>query len=94
MTLTPPPPVTATKMRNFKRYPNRRLWDKDNGGYVTYPDIIEVVREGTHEVWIEDGPTGKDITIQVLLKAYVEMPGAPLSINRHLVCELIKRAAP
>jgi polyhydroxyalkanoate synthesis repressor PhaR len=53
------------------RYPNRRLYDKSQGKYVTLRDVQEKVRRGGTVV-VRDSKTGEDLTRTVLTQIILE----------------------
>jgi polyhydroxyalkanoate synthesis repressor PhaR len=60
-----PDPVPIT------RYPNRRLYDRGRGRYVTLPEIAELVRKGG-TVTVRDSKTGEDLTRSILTQIILE----------------------
>jgi polyhydroxyalkanoate synthesis repressor PhaR len=67
-----PPP---TRQTTIIRYPNRRLYDRSQGRYVTLQDIEDAVRQGV-TVTVRDSKTGEDLTrltlAQILLERHPE----------------------
>ncbi len=55
----------------IKRYGNRRLYNTETGSYVTYQDLIGVIRSG-HEIRVIDSTTKADVTKSVLIQAILE----------------------
>jgi polyhydroxyalkanoate synthesis repressor PhaR len=53
------------------RYPNRRLYDRSEGRYVTLRDVEEKVRRGL-TVTVRDSKTGEDLTRAVLTQILLE----------------------
>jgi polyhydroxyalkanoate synthesis repressor PhaR len=57
------------------RYPNRRLYDRSQGKYVTLQEIADAVRRGK-TVSVRDSRTGEDLTrlllTQIILEQYPE----------------------
>lgn len=53
------------------RYPNRRLYDRSQGRYVTLPEIAATVREGK-EVQVRDSRTNDDLTSVILTQIILE----------------------
>ena len=53
------------------RYPNRRLYDRSEGRYVTLQDVEEKVRRGL-TVTVRDSKTGEDLTRAVLTQILLE----------------------
>jgi polyhydroxyalkanoate synthesis repressor PhaR len=64
-----PEPVPIT------RYPNRRLYDRSRGRYVTLLEVADLVREGK-TVTVRDSKTGEDLThaflAQIILDQHPE----------------------
>src|SRR5581483_2832909 len=55
----------------IKRYGNRRLYNTETSSYVTYHDIINIVRAG-HDVQVIDSSTQDDVTKAVLIQAILD----------------------
>lgn len=55
----------------IKRYGNRRLYNTETKSYVTYQDIIAIVRSG-YDVRVIDSATEEDVTKAVLIQAILE----------------------
>jgi polyhydroxyalkanoate synthesis repressor PhaR len=53
------------------RYPNRRLYDRGQGKYVTLGEIEDIVRQG-RTVTIVDSKSGADLTRSVLTQIILE----------------------
>ena len=53
------------------RYPNRRLYDRSEGRYVTLQEVEEKVRRG-RTVTVRDSKTGEDLTRAVLTQILLE----------------------
>ena len=73
-------------MREFKKYPNRRLYDIQESKYVTVEDIRKIVLKGETIVVI-DSKSEKDLTRSVLLQIISEQEGEghePILTNRVL----------
>ena len=60
--------------RLFKKYPNRRLYDTKNSGYVNLDAIKDCILS-LEPVEIMDVQTGKDITPSVLLQIINKQQG-------------------
>jgi polyhydroxyalkanoate synthesis repressor PhaR len=78
-----------TEPVRITRYPNRRLYDRSRGRYVTLPEVADVVRRGT-DVVVQDSRTGEDLTrgvlTQILLELYPErMELFPVAILHYLI---------
>ena len=74
------PPTAKTETPNdqttpdcvvIKRYGNRRLYNTETKGYVTYQDIIAIVRSG-YDVRVIDSASDEDVTKAVLIQAILE----------------------
>ena len=73
-------------MREFKKYPNRRLYDIQESSYVTVEDIRKIVLRGDR-IRVLDSKTEKDLTRTVLLQIISEQEGEghePILTNRVL----------
>ena len=73
-------------MREFKKYPNRRLYDIQESCYVTVEDIRKIVLRG-ETITVHDSTTDKDLTRSVLLQIISEQEGEghePILTNRVL----------
>ena len=73
-------------MREFKKYPNRRLYDIQESCYVTVEDIRKIVLRG-ETITVHDSKTDKDLTRSVLLQIISEQEGEghePILTNRVL----------
>jgi polyhydroxyalkanoate synthesis repressor PhaR len=53
------------------RYPNRRLYDRSRGRYVTLEEVAELIRGGT-DVVVHDSKTGEDLTRTLLTQIILE----------------------
>ena len=53
--------------RIIKRYANRKLYDSKEGHYVTFDDVVQMIRKG-EEVRCIDKKTKNDITAWVLIQ--------------------------
>ncbi len=73
-------------MREFKKYPNRRLYDIEESRYVTVEDLRKIVLKGD-SISVVDSKTNKDLTRLVLLQIISEQEGEghePILTNRVL----------
>ena len=73
-------------MREFKKYPNRRLYDIAESRYVTVEDLRRLILSG-ESVSVVDSKSGKDLTRTVLLQIISEQEGEghePILTNRVL----------
>ena len=58
----------------LRRYPSRKLYNKNASSYVRLPEVAEMVRKGAN-IRVEDTETGEDVTRQVLLQIIMEQEG-------------------
>ena len=73
-------------MRDFKKYPNRRLYDIEESKYVTVEDIRKIILSG-ESISVVDSKTEKDLTRSVLMQIISEQEGEghePILTNRVL----------
>ena len=73
-------------MREYKKYPNRRLYDIQESKYVTVEDIRKLVLTG-ESISVVDSKTEKDLTRTVLMQIISEQEGEghePILTNRVL----------
>jgi len=71
-------------MREFKKYPNRRLYDLEESRYVTVDDVRKFILRG-ESIHVSDSKDGADITRQVLLQILSDQEAAghePVLTNR------------
>ena len=71
-------------MREFKKYPNRRLYDLDASKYVTVEDVRQVILQG-ESIRVIDSRDDEDITRSVLLQILTEQEvgrNEPILTNR------------
>jgi polyhydroxyalkanoate synthesis repressor PhaR len=67
------------QVRTIKTYPNRRLYDTANSGYITLADVKQMVLEGI-EFQVVDAKSGEDLTRAILLQIILdeESGGVPM----------------
>ena len=58
----------------LRRYPSRKLYNKNSSSYVRLPEVAEMVRKGAN-VRVEDTETGEDVTRAVLLQIIMDQEG-------------------
>src|SRR6478736_1047302 len=61
----------AKPIRIIKKYPNRRLYDTANSGYITLADVKQMVLEFI-DFQVIDAKTGDDLTRAILLQIILE----------------------
>ncbi|HVO88503.1 MAG TPA: polyhydroxyalkanoate synthesis repressor PhaR [Casimicrobiaceae bacterium] len=57
--------------RIIKKYPNRRLYDTANSGYITLADVRQMVLDGI-DFQVVDAKSGEDLTRTILLQIILE----------------------
>ena len=73
-------------MREFKKYPNRRLYDMEESRYVTVEDLRKILLQG-ESISVVDSKSGADLTRTGLLQIISEQEGEghePILTNRVL----------
>ena len=55
----------------IKRYGNRRLYNTETSSYVTYRDLLGIIRAG-HDIKVIDSSSKADVTKAVLMQAIAE----------------------
>lgn len=71
-------------MREFKKYPNRRLYDLEESQYVTVEDVRKFILRG-ESIHVIDSKDSTDITRQILLQILSDQEAAgrePVLTNR------------
>jgi len=57
----------ADPVRIIKKYPNRRLYDTANSGYITLADVRQMVLDGI-DFQVVDAKSGEELTRAILLQ--------------------------
>ena len=80
----------ATEIRTIKKYPNRRLYDTANSGYITLADVKQMVLEGI-AFQVMDAKTGEDLTRSILLQIILdeESGGVPM-FSSEMLSQMIR----
>ena len=63
--------MATTDTVRIRRYPNRRLYDRNTRSYVTLQDIEDLVQQG-RTIEVLDSKTGEDLTRQILTQILLE----------------------
>ena len=81
--------MSAT-LRIIKKYPNRRLYDTANSGYITLVDVKQMVLENI-EFQVVDAKTGDDLTRSILLQIILdeESVGVPM-FSSEMLSQMIR----
>jgi len=59
------------KTVTYVKYPNRRLYDTEISGYVTFPNLKKRILEG-YDIIVLDNKTKEDVTREVLVSIIME----------------------
>jgi polyhydroxyalkanoate synthesis repressor PhaR len=76
---------------DLRRYPSRKLYNKNSSSYVRLPEVAEMVRRGAN-IRVEDTETGEDVTRAVLLQIIMEQEGqaAGSMLSADLMMDMIR----
>jgi polyhydroxyalkanoate synthesis repressor PhaR len=76
---------------DLRRYPSRKLYNKNSSSYVRLPEVAEMVRRGAN-IRVEDTETGDDVTRAVLLQIIMEQEGqaAGSMLSADLMMDMIR----
>ena len=61
----------TTPVRIIKKYPNRRLYDTANSGYITLADVKQMVLDQI-DFQVVEAKSGEDLTRAILLQIILE----------------------
>ena len=76
--------------RIIKKYPNRRLYDTANSGYITLADVKQMVLENI-EFKVVDAKTGDDLTRAILLQIILEEESAGMPMfSSEMLAQMIR----
>ncbi len=80
----------AEAPRMIKKYPNRRLYDTANSGYITLADVKQMVLEHI-DFQVVDAKTGDDLTRAILLQIILdeESGGLPM-FSSEMLAQMIR----
>ena len=75
----------------LRRYPSRKLYNKNSSSYVRLPEVAEMVRNGAN-IRVEDTETGEDVTRAVLLQIILEQENqtAGTMLSADLMMDMIR----
>src|SRR4029077_20884430 len=80
----------AKPIRIIKKYPNRRLYDTANSGYITLADVKQMVLEFI-DFQVIDAKSGDDLTRSILLQIILEEESAGVPMfSSELLSQLIR----
>ena len=63
--------TTSAEVISIKRYPNRRLYDRQSRKYITLQDLEALVLQGK-KIEVRDSKTGEDLTRAILTQILLE----------------------
>ncbi len=80
----------AETPRIIKKYPNRRLYDTANSGYITLADVKQMVLENV-DFQVVDAKSGEDLTRAILLQIILdeESGGLPM-FSSEMLAQMIR----
>ena len=80
----------SESVRTIKKYPNRRLYDTANSGYITLADVKQMVLEGI-DFQVVDAKNGDDLTRAILLQIILdeEAGGMPM-FSSEMLAQMIR----
>jgi polyhydroxyalkanoate synthesis repressor PhaR len=80
----------AETIRTIKKYPNRRLYDTANSGYITLADVKQMVLENI-EFQVIDAKSGDELTRAILLQIILdeEAGGLPM-FSSEMLSQMIR----
>ncbi|MFO1311388.1 MAG: polyhydroxyalkanoate synthesis repressor PhaR [Burkholderiales bacterium] len=77
-------------IRTIKKYPNRRLYDTANSGYITLADVKQMVLENI-EFQVVDAKTGEDLTRAILLQIILDEEGGGVPMfSSEMLAQMIR----
>jgi polyhydroxyalkanoate synthesis repressor PhaR len=77
-------------LRVIKKYPNRRLYDTANSGYITLADVKQMVLEH-NQFQVIDAKSGDDLTRSILLQIILEEESAGLPMfSSEMLAQMIR----
>jgi len=83
-------PGMNKSIRAIKKYPNRRLYDTANSGYITLADVKQMVLEHI-DFQVIDAKSGDDLTRSILLQIILEEESAGLPMfSSEMLAQMIR----
>jgi len=74
----------------IKKYPNRRLYDTANSGYITLADVKQMVLDNL-DFHVVDAKTGDDLTRAILLQIILDEESAGLPMfSSEMLAQMIR----
>jgi polyhydroxyalkanoate synthesis repressor PhaR len=85
-----PGDVVSEVPRIIRKYPNRRLYDVANDGYITLADVKQLVLKNV-DFQVVDAKTGADITRAILLQIILEAEsGAAPMFSSEMLAQIVR----
>src|SRR6266536_4163991 len=85
-----PEAAMADTPRMIKKYPNRRLYDTANSGYITLADVKQMVLDNL-DFHVVDAKTGDDLTRAILLQIILDEESAGLPMfSSEMLAQMIR----
>ena len=80
----------SKSLRVIKKYPNRRLYDTANSGYITLADVKQMVLDFV-DFQVIDAKTGEDLTRSILLQIILEEESAGMPMfSSEMLSQMIR----
>ena len=80
----------TTPVRTIKKYPNRRLYDTANSGYITLADVKQMVLENI-DFQVIDAKSGDDLTRAILLQIILDEEGGGVPMfSSEMLAQMIR----
>ena len=77
-------------VRTIKKYPNRRLYDTANSGYITLADVKQMVLDNI-EFQVVDAKTNEDLTRSILLQIILDEEGGGVPMfSSEMLAQMIR----
>ena len=77
-------------IRVIKKYPNRRLYDTANSGYITLADVKQMVLDHV-DFQVVDAKSGEDLTRSILLQIILEEESAGMPMfSSEMLSQMIR----
>jgi len=82
--------MNKSSIRVIKKYPNRRLYDTANSGYITLADVKQMVLDQV-EFQVVDAKSGDDLTRSILLQIILEEESAGMPMfSSEMLAQMIR----
>ncbi len=77
-------------VRTIKKYPNRRLYDTANSGYITLADVKQMVLDNI-DFQVVDAKSGDDLTRAILLQIILDEEGGGVPMfSSEMLAQMIR----